>query len=52
VGGYAIGAILAGAIADLLGIPFAIGVVGTLTFLSGVVVAVLMRETLKTWQKR
>jgi MFS family permease len=44
--GYAIGALLAGVIADLLGIPWAIGVVGALTFLSGVVVAGLMRETL------
>jgi MFS family permease len=44
--GYAIGALLAGIIADLLGVPWAIGVVGALTFLSGVVVAIVMRETL------
>ena len=44
--GYAIGALLAGIIADLLSIPWAIGVVGALTFLSGVVVAMVMRETL------
>ena len=44
--GYAVGALLAGVIADLLGIPWAIGVVGALTFLSGVLVAGLMRETL------
>jgi len=44
--GYAIGALLAGIIADLLGVGFAIGVVGVLTFLSGVVVAMVMRETL------
>ncbi len=44
--GYAVGALLAGVIADLLGIPWAIGVVGALTFLSGVLVALLMRETL------
>jgi MFS family permease len=43
--GYAIGALLSGIVADLLGIPWAIGVVGGLTFCSGVVIAVLMRET-------
>jgi hypothetical protein len=32
--------------ADLLGIAFAIGVVGALTLLSGVIVAFQMRETL------
>jgi MFS family permease len=45
-GGYAVGALLSGVIADLLGIPWAIGVVGALTFLSGSVVVMLMRETL------
>jgi len=45
-GGYAIGAITAGVIADLLGIPAAIGVIGALTFLSGTVVANVMYETL------
>jgi len=44
--GYAIGALLAGVIADLLGIPWAIGVVGGLTLLSGCLVALTMRETL------
>jgi MFS family permease len=44
--GYAIGALLSGIIADLLGIPWAIGVVAGLTFLSGVVVVTIMRETL------
>ncbi|HEY1240176.1 MAG TPA: MFS transporter [Bryobacteraceae bacterium] len=43
-GGYAIGALLAGVLADLLGIRWAIGVVGALTFLSGVVVVVVMYE--------
>jgi len=43
--GYAIGALLSGVIADLLGIGFAIGVVGALTLLSGVIVALQMRET-------
>ncbi|PWT99218.1 MAG: hypothetical protein C5B51_27645 [Terriglobia bacterium] len=43
-GGYAIGALLAGVLADLLGIPWAVGVVGGLTFLSGLIVAVVMYE--------
>jgi len=42
--GYAIGALSAGIIADTLGISWAIGSVGALTFVSGAVVAVLMRE--------
>jgi hypothetical protein len=42
--GYAIGALLAGVIADLVGIGWAIGVVGGLTLLSGVVVAIVMVE--------
>jgi MFS family permease len=50
--GYAIGALLAGIIADLLSIPWAIGIVGALTFLSGVVVAALMRETLPGHHRR
>ncbi|GLV56842.1 MFS transporter [Dictyobacter sp. S3.2.2.5] len=44
--GYAVGGLLAGALADLLGIPWAIGVVGVLTCLSGLVAAVFLRETL------
>jgi MFS family permease len=44
--GYALGGILAGLLADLLSIPWAIGIVALLTFLSGSVVALLMRETL------
>jgi MFS family permease len=43
-GGYAIGALLAGVLADLLGIRWAIGVVGGLTFLSGLIVAIVMYE--------
>ena len=42
--GYALGALSAGIIADVFGISWAIGSVGGLTFLSGTVVAVLMRE--------
>jgi MFS family permease len=43
--GYAIGALLAGVIADLVGIGWAIGVVGALTLLSGIITAVVMVET-------
>jgi MFS family permease len=50
--GYAIGALLAGILADLLGVPWAIGVVGALTFLSGVVVALVMCETLPGHHRR
>ena len=46
-GGYAIGAVLAGALADALGMGAAIIAVAGLTTLSGVVVAVVMEETLR-----
>jgi MFS family permease len=42
--GYALGALWAGIIADTLGLTVAIGSVGLLTFLSGVIVAFAMRE--------
>jgi MFS family permease len=42
--GYAIGALSASLIADFLGFAWAIGVIATLTFLSGLIVAVVMRE--------
>src|SRR3712207_8524924 len=42
--GYAVGALSTGIIADTLGLSWAIGSVGVLTFLSGAVVAVSMRE--------
>ena len=45
-GGYAAGALLAGVLADLLNLEWAIGVVAVLTFASGVVVLVRMYETL------
>jgi MFS family permease len=45
-GGYAVGALLAGLLADLLGIPWAIGAIAALTFVSGVVVLARMYETL------
>lgn len=44
--GYAIGALLAGIISDLLGMAAAIHVIAVLTLLSGVVTAVRMYETL------
>jgi MFS family permease len=43
--GFAVGAVLAGAIADLLGVAEAIWVVAALTGASGIVVAVRMYET-------
>src|SRR5438132_7710912 len=45
-GGYAIGALIAGVIADLLGVPWAIASVASLTFASGLVVLTRMYETL------
>lgn len=42
--GYAIGALSAGIIADRFGLSAAIGSIAALTFVSGVVVAVFMRE--------
>jgi MFS family permease len=44
--GYAVGALLAGLVADWLGMAAAIHVVATLTLLSGLVVLARMRETL------
>jgi MFS family permease len=44
--GYAVGAILAGVLADALGIPFAASAIAALTLLSGIIVAVVMYETL------
>jgi len=45
-GGYAVGALLAGVLADLFGMASAIGAVAALTFLSGLQVAWRMPETL------
>lgn len=42
--GYAIGALAAGLIADVFGLSWAIASIAALTFLSGVVVAVLLRN--------
>jgi len=44
-GGYAVGALLAGSLADALGVRWAISVIGGLTFLSGIIVATVMYET-------
>ncbi|GHO84064.1 MFS transporter [Dictyobacter formicarum] len=48
--GYVIGALLAGILADLLGVTWAIGVIGALTFLSGVLAQAVMSETLPRLQ--
>jgi MFS family permease len=46
--GYALGAVLAGLLADALGMSSAIGVIGGLTIASGILVAVRMPETLRS----
>lgn len=43
-GGYALGALLAGIVADRFGLSTAIFVVGAITFISGVITAVFMYE--------
>jgi MFS family permease len=45
--GYAVGALLSGFIADLLGMRAAIEVVAVLSFISGVQIAFRMGETLR-----
>ena len=50
-GGYAVGALLAGLVTDLLGVPWAIGVIAALTFASGVVVFGRMQETLPSMRR-
>lgn len=45
--GYAIGALLSGVIADVFGVASAMWFVAALTFLSGVIAAVRMRESLR-----
>jgi MFS family permease len=47
-GGYAVGALLAGALADLFGMGWSIGAVALLTFASGLLVYVRMPETLRS----
>jgi MFS family permease len=46
--GYAVGALLAGAVADLFGMAWSIGIVAVLTFASGLLVAMRMPETLRS----
>lgn len=43
--GYAVGALLVGALADLFGVPWAIVGIAAITFASGAVVLTRMRET-------
>jgi len=45
-GGYAVGALLAGALSDVVGVSWAIGGIGILTGLSGLIVFLRMYETL------
>jgi MFS family permease len=51
-GGYALGALLAGVLADRFGLAWAIAGIGALTFASGVVALARMRETLPTRRAR
>ncbi len=51
-GGYAVGALAAGLLADAFNIPVAIAAIGGLTFLSGGIVAVVMYETLPARQSQ
>jgi MFS family permease len=44
--GYAVGALLAGIVADALGLSAAMWIVAAITFASGLVVAIRMRETI------
>ena len=46
--GYAVGALMAGMLADVFGMSWSIGVIGVLTIASGVLVAARMPETLPT----
>ncbi|MBC7475285.1 MAG: MFS transporter [Candidatus Sericytochromatia bacterium] len=46
--GYAVGAIIAGITADLFGLKSAIWLIAFITFLSGLIVAIRMKETLNT----
>jgi MFS family permease len=45
--GYAVGALVAGGLADLFGMTWSIGVVAALTFVSGLLVVARMPETLR-----
>jgi MFS family permease len=43
--GYAVGAVVSGVAADLFGLPFAVLLIAAITFASGVLVALRLRET-------
>ncbi len=45
-GGYALGAVLSGLLADLFGLTMAIALIGALTLFSGIIIALAMHETL------
>jgi len=47
-GGYLLGAILSGLLADLFGLTLAVAAIGVITLLSGVVTAIFMYETIPT----
>jgi MFS family permease len=47
-GGYAVGALISGLLADTIGITATISFVGGLTFFSGAIVAAVMYETLQS----
>jgi MFS family permease len=46
--GYAVGALVAGIIGDAFGLTWAIAAIGVVTFLSGLVTMIFMRETITT----
>jgi MFS family permease len=50
-GGYALGALLAGVLADTLGVTWAIAAIAALTFASGVIVFGRMYETLPSMRR-
>jgi MFS family permease len=50
-GGYAIGALLAGSLADALGITWAMAAIAALTFASGLIVLLRMYETLPSMRR-
>ena len=49
--GYAIGALLAGALADAIGMSGAINVIGAATIASGIIVAVRLKESASAAQR-
>jgi MFS family permease len=46
--GYAFGALVAGVLADLFGVPWSIAGIAALTFVAGTIVLIRMRETLRS----